>query len=106
MVQQSPPSAAARNLGSAAQAQAIAYGISRSTLRMWLSRNWIQGVRVGGRTLYDLDSVAAMIQPVGALSEQERVAIAELVAESPDPDDDQIAKVRSIIHRGSEGALP
>lgn len=86
------------NLGTAAEAQAIAYGVSRKTLRQWLRRGWIRGVQVGGKTKYDLDSVRAMVRPVGKLSDAERAAIAELVADSPDPTDEQIAHVRSVIH--------
>jgi hypothetical protein len=54
--------------------------------------------------LYDLDSVRAMVQPIGKLTDEERAAIAELVADSPDPTDEQIAKVRSIIHGVQAGA--
>jgi hypothetical protein len=86
------------HLGTASEAQAIAHGVSRQTLRMWLKRGWIRGVQVGGRTLYDLASVAAMVQPIGKLTDEERAAIAELVADSPDPSDEQIAAVRQVIH--------
>jgi hypothetical protein len=87
-----------QKFGTASEAQAIAHGISRQTLRRWLERNWIRGVVVGGKTLYDLDSVAAMVQPVGKLTAAEAAAIAELVADSPDPTPEQVAKVRAIIH--------
>ena len=85
------------NLGTYAEAHKIA-PVSRQTFRMWLQRGWIRAVRVGGKTLYDLDSVRAVCQPVGKLSDEERTAIAELVATSPDPTDEQVAKVRSIVH--------
>lgn len=87
-----------RNLGTAAEAQAVAR-VSRTTLYTWRKREWITAYRVGPRKLlYDLDSVAAMVRPIGAVSDAERAAIAEFVAESPDPSDEQIAKVRSVIH--------
>jgi excisionase family DNA binding protein len=71
------------HLGTYAEAARIA-PVSRQTFRMWLQRGWIRAVRVGGKTLYDLDSVAEMCRPVGKLSDEERAAIAELVAGSPD----------------------
>jgi hypothetical protein len=86
------------NLGTAAEACAIAHGISHRTLRTWLQRNWIRGVQVGGITRYDLDSVRAMVKPVGKLSDEERRAVAELIASSPDPSDEQISAVRQVIH--------
>ncbi len=92
----------AQNLGTAAQAQEIAHGIKHQTLRNWLRRGWISGVQVGAHTLYDLDTVAAMVQPVGALTDGERVAIAELVADSPDPTDEQIARLRAVIHNSQD----
>ena len=73
--------------------------VSNTTLRNWTSREWVSAVRVGPRkTLYDRESILAMIRPIGALSDAERAAIAALVAESPDPDATQIVKIRSIIH--------
>jgi hypothetical protein len=87
----------AQNLGTYAEARKIA-PVSRQTFRIWLQRKWIRAVRVGGKTLYDLDSVRAMVQPVGKLTDEERAAVAELVATSPDPTDEQIARVRQVIH--------
>lgn len=56
-------------------------------------------MRVGPKkTLYDLDSVREMVRPIGALSDDERVTVAELVADSPDPTGAQIAALRSVIH--------
>jgi hypothetical protein len=82
----------------------VAAPVTDTTLRTWLARNWIRGLKVGPRRyLFDRDSLLAMIQPVGALNGEERAAIAELVANSPDPTDEQIAKVRSIIHGASAG---
>ncbi|NVN52276.1 hypothetical protein HLY00_2660 [Mycolicibacterium hippocampi] len=87
-----------RNLGPAAAAREVAH-VSNTTLRSWLDRGWITAVRVGPRNyLYDLDSVAAMIQPVGPLSDVERASIAEAVAKSPDPTPAQLATLRGIIH--------
>jgi hypothetical protein len=94
----------AQNLGTASEAQAIAHGVSRVTLRRWLERSWIRGVQVGGKTLYDLDSVRALVQPKGKLTDEERAAIADLVADSPDPTDEQIAQVRAIIHGAQAGS--
>jgi hypothetical protein len=91
-----------QNLGLYADAYKIA-PVSRQTYRIWLKKGWIRAVRVGGKTLYDLDSVAEICRPVGKLSDEERAAIAELVADSPDPTDEQIARVRSIIHGASAG---
>lgn len=86
------------NLGTLADAQAIA-PVSRTTFSHWVRRGWIRAVRVGPRkTLYDLDTVRAMVRPIGRVSDAERAAIAALVAEAPDPSDEQIAKVRSVIH--------
>jgi hypothetical protein len=39
-----------------------------------------------------------MVQPIGKLTDEERAAIAELVADSPDPTDEQVARVRAVIH--------
>jgi hypothetical protein len=90
-----------QNLGTLAEAQAIA-PVSRTTFSTWIKSGWVRAVRVGPRkTLYDLDSVRQMVRPIGALSDEERAAIAELVADSPDPTDAQIAKLRSIIHGNS-----
>lgn len=94
---------AARNLGPSSAARKIA-PVSNTTLRAWLDRGWISGVRVGRNILYDLDSIAAMMEPVGALADSERVAIAESVATSPDPTPEQVAELRSIIHSTSEVA--
>jgi hypothetical protein len=94
----------AQNLGTASEAQAIAHGVSRVTLRRWLERGWIRGVQVGGKTLYDLDTVAQMCRPVGKLTDEERVAIAELVAASDDPSDEQVSQVRAIIHGAQAGS--
>jgi hypothetical protein len=93
-----PSPISGRNLGPAAAARKVAH-VSNTTLRTWLDRGWITAVRVGPRNyLYDLDSVAAMIQPVGPLSDDERVGIAKAVAKSPDPTPEQLAKLRGIIH--------
>ncbi len=87
------------DFGTFAEAQAVLpRPFSGTTFKAWLDRAWIRAVRVGGTILYDLDSVRAMVQPVGDLTDAERAAIAESVATSPDPTDEQIAKVRSIIH--------
>jgi uncharacterized protein YggL (DUF469 family) len=86
-----------QNLGTYAEAHKIAPA-SRQTCRMWLQRKRIRTVRVGGKTLYDLDTVRAMVQPIGKLTDEERAAIAELVADSPDPTDEQVARVRAVIH--------
>lgn len=77
--------------------------VSNTTLRNWTAREWVSAVRVGPRkTLYDRASIEAMIRPIGAVPASERAAIAELVADSPDPDDEQIARVRRIVHHSGE----
>jgi hypothetical protein len=92
-----------QNLGTLAEAQAIA-PVSRPTFSAWVKNGWIRAVRVGPRkTLYDLDSVRAMVRPIGKLTDEERAAISELVATSPDPSDEQISAVRAIIHGASAG---
>ncbi len=86
------------NLGTFAEAQAVLpRPVTRTTFSAWVKRGWITAYRMGGKTLYDLDSVRAMVRPIGKLSDAERTQIAELVADSPDPSDAQIAQVRSII---------
>jgi hypothetical protein len=93
----------AHNLGTYAEAHKIAPA-SRQTYRMWLQRKWIRAVRVGGKTLYDLDSVRAMVQPIGKLTDEERIAVAELIATSPDPTDEQVARVRQVLHSVQAGS--
>jgi hypothetical protein len=94
---------AQNHLGPFSEAHKIA-PVSRQTFRMWLQRGWIRAVQVGGRTWYDLDSVRRMVQPIGKLSDEERAAVAELVATSPDPTDDQIAGVRQVLHGVQAGS--
>jgi hypothetical protein len=82
----------------AAQARALVH-VSAATIRTWTARNWIRAVRIGPRkTLSSRTDLLAMVRPVGKLTDAERTAIAELVADSPDPSDEQIAVVRSVIH--------
>jgi excisionase family DNA binding protein len=89
---------AQENWGTNAQAREIAR-VSDQTVRRWGKRKWIRAVRVGPRKiLFNLDDVAAMVQPLANLPDDQCAAVAPLVAGSPDPDDEQIAKVRSFIH--------
>lgn len=88
-----------RNLGTSKQAQELV-GVSSATLRNWLHRGLISGVRVGrGRFMYDLDSVAAMrveypLQP----------HVDQLAAAAPEFTPEQINQIRLLLHSGGDAA--
>lgn len=92
--------------GTYAEACAIA-PLDRVTFRKWARRGWIRALQIGPpgqskKTLYNLDDVRAMVRPIGRLSDEQRVAIAKRVANSPDPTDDQMDRLRSIVHAGED----
>jgi excisionase family DNA binding protein len=84
-----------RNLGTAKQAAAIA-GVSPPTVRTWLQKRLIGGVRVGRNFRYDLDDVAAMVVTYPRADVDERIA--ELVQNAPEFSAEQVNKIRLVLY--------
>jgi DNA-binding transcriptional MerR regulator len=89
----------ARNLGSAAQAAAIAH-VTPATIRNWLLAGLIRGERTGsGHYRYDLDDCAAMTisfpRSFSSVDLDERIR--QLVENAPELSAGQLERIRMLL---------